>query len=427
MSSIRPFDSSPDFARAEDMRDPLRDVRDRFHRPIGPGGNPLIYFTGHSLGLQPLDVVEYVDEVICAWQDLGVDAHFRGENPWLHYMDQLSVHMAAIVGARSSEITFMNALTVNIHVLLASFYRPSSTRFKVLMERDAFPSDRYAVRSHLRLRGVDPDEAIVTLSPRPGEVLLRQEDIETTIQTLGQSIALIFLGGLNYSTGQLLDMEAIARTARESGCIVGFDLAHAAGNVRLRLHDWDVDFSVWCTYKYLNSGPGSPGGVFVHERHASDKDLPALRGWWGQSIDDRFKMLDDFVPARGAVAFQVSNPSILSLAPLRASLEQIDNAGFDRMLEKSAWLTAYLEYLILDRLSDSVQILTSTSQEERGAQLSIHIPDGRSTFEYVRSHGVSCDWREPGVIRMAPVPLYNSFVDVYTAVDILADAIEKTK
>jgi len=421
------FETSLDFARSEDARDPLRHFPDRFHVPVATNGEPVVYLTGNSLGLQPIAAERHVVRAVRAWAEHGVQAHFIGADPWLHFGAPLNHSMASIVGASASEVTLMNALTVNLHVLMASFYRPAGLRFRILMERDAFPSDRYAVRSHVRHRDIDPDDAVIVLGPRPGEATLRHEDIDSVIRERGEEIALVLFGGLNYYTGELLDIGAITRAARRQGCTVGFDLAHAAGNVPLRLHDWDVDFAAWCTYKYLNAGPGAPGGIFVHARHASDASLPALQGWWGQAIEDRFQMLDEYVAAPGAGAYEISNPPILSLAPLRASLDLIEEAGFTRMVEKSRRLTGYLEYLIRARLGDSVKVLTPTDPERRGAQLSVLIPGGRPVFDALSRGGVSCDWREPDVIRMSPVPLYNRFEDVYRAVDRLEAAIESTR
>ena len=421
MNRLPPFESSPAFASEEDRRDPLGIFRDRFHLPLGADGAPIIYFTGNSLGLQPVGAEAHVLEILEAWKTRGLDGHFSGPSPWLNYCEDLNSKVSVLVGADSTETVLMNALTVNVHFLMASFYNPSAARYKVLVEQDAFPSDRYAIRSHVEWRGCDPEHAILVLRPRGDETLLRTEDILTVIAESGSEIALVLLGGLNYYTGQLLDMEEITRAAHEAGCVVGFDLAHAAGNVALNLHDWNVDFAAWCTYKYLNAGPGSPGCIFVHARHSADSNFPALHGWWGQNIADRFRMLDNFAPARGALAFQISNPALLSTAPLKASLELFEEAGFPAILEKSRRLTGYFEYLLKTRIGEKATVITPGDPDHRGAQLSIRIHGGRDVFETLKSRGVSCDWREPGIIRMAPVPLYNSYSDVFQAVEALDD------
>ncbi len=421
--STQSYDPSSDFAKEEDGRDPLGIFRDQFHIPVDETGKPLIYFAGNSLGLQPVGARAHVLEILEAWKTRGVDGHFSGPSPWLEYCDDLNTFMSVLVGADSTEVVLMNALTVNLHVLMATFYRPSTDRYKVLVEQDAFPSDRYAIHSHVEWNGGDPEKSIWVLRPREGETLLRAEDTLKVIEESGSEIALVLLGGLNYYTGQVLDMEEITRVAKGAGCVVGFDLAHAAGNVDLQLHDWDVDFAAWCTYKYLNGGPGSPGSIFIHSRYATDSNLPALRGWWGQDTSDRFRMLDEYVPARGAQSFQISNPALLSTAPLKASLDLFDEAGFPAILEKSRRLTGYLEFLLEKRIGGRAKIITPKNPEQRGAQLSIRIDGGRTVFETLKSLGVSCDWREPGVIRMAPVPLYNSYLDVFNAVNALDEAL----
>jgi len=423
--STRLFNPSQEFATEEDGLDPLRQFRDCFHIPEGESGEPLIYFSGNSLGLQSVDARSDVLEILETWKTRGADGHFSGPSPWLNYCDDLNRIMSVLVGADSTEVALMNALTVNLHVLMPAFYRPSTDRFKVLIERDAFPSDRYAIHSQVKWHGYDPEDALIVLHPREDESLLRTEDILKVIDESGSEIALVLLGGLNYYTGQLLPMEEITSAAKGAGCTVGFDLAHAAGNVELRLHDWDVDFAAWCTYKYLNGGPGSPGAIFVHDRHALDSSRPALRGWWGQDIADRFRMLDDYEPAPGAGAFQISNPALLSTAPLKASLDLFERAGFAAILEKSRRLTGYLEYLLETRVANRAKIITPGNLNDRGAQLSIRIDGGRDVFETLKSRGVACDWREPGVLRMAPVPLYNSYEDIFSAVNALDDALSK--
>lgn len=420
----RAFDLSRDFALRADEHDGLREFTDAYHIPVGPDGEALIYFSGNSLGLQAKGAETLVREVMCAWRERAVNAHSEGDSPWLYYCDSLDENMARIVGAETSEVVLMNALTVNLHVLLASFYKPTSDRYKILIERDAFPSDKYAVASQARWHGYDPKQAVIQLNPIGGEDLLHTSEIIKFIEEHGAAIALVLIGGVNYYTGQFFEMAEIARAAQAAGCVCGFDLAHAAGNVPLQLHDWGVDFAAWCTYKYLNAGPGGPGGLFVHSKHADNPELPALRGWWGQELGIRFQMLDEYEAAQGAAAWQISNPSVLSLAPLRASLDHFSEAGFDRLISKSRRLTSYLEYLITERIGSSVGIITPNDAHRRGAQLSIRIKnEARGVFDMLIAQGVLCDWREPGVIRMSPVPLYNTYMDVFRAVDILEDAM----
>ena len=339
---------SPDesFALALDADDELAAFRSRFHIPTDGEGRELIYFVGHSLGLQPRSVRAAIEAELSAWANLGVDAHFRGSLPWTQYGEALAPLLASVVGANEDEVILMNALTVNLHHMMISFYRPDAKRFKILMEEHAFPSDRYAVASQCVLHGYDPASTIITVRARPGEHTLRDEDIESVIQERGSEIALVLLGGVNYYTGQLFDLERIARAGRNAGCVVGFDLAHAAGNVELKLHDWDVDFAVWCCYKYLNSGPGSLSGCFVHERHFADHDIPRLKGWWGEGLSKRFQMHGSFEPMHGAGGWQISNPNVLSLASICASLTLFHEAGLDELRQKQRRLTSYVEYLL---------------------------------------------------------------------------------
>ena len=417
------FESARKNALKLDEEDSLRSFRDRFHRPLDAKGRPRLYFTGNSLGLQPRNAEASLMEVLQAWRSLGGDGHFRGNLPWTKYHDGLIASMAGIMGARQSEITIMNALTVNLHLMLAAFYRPTAERFRILIEKDAFPSDQYAVAAQARWHGLDPSEAILCLNPRPGENTIRTEDTIEFIGRHGPEIAVLLLGGINYYTGQFFELGPITAAARRQGIIVGYDLAHAAGNVPLSLHDWNVDFAVWCTYKYLNAGPGSPGGVFVHERHDSNDELTRLAGWWGHDRSSRFQMPDTFLPIPGAEGWQVSNPSIPGLALLRASLDVFDEADFNRITKKGRRLTAYFEFLLRERLADRVEIVTPLDPDQRGAQLSIRIRDGRIVFERLEARHIGCDWREPDVIRAAPVPLYNSFEDVWEFVDALVTAM----
>jgi kynureninase len=408
------FESSEDFAIAMDSRDPLASYRERFHFPHTEHGERCIYLCGHSLGLQPKAVGEYVEQELTAWAQLGVEGHFRAKRPWIPYHRLLTDQTASLVGARPDEIVVMNSLTVNLHLMMVSFYRPTSQRHKILIERGAFPSDQYAVKSQLRFHGFDPASSLLELSPRPGESCMRDEDIESLIEEQGSSIALILLGGVNYSTGQVFDLARITNTGHRNGCVVGFDLAHAAGNLSLQLHDWGPDFAVWCSYKYLNGGPGCVAGCFVHDRHSRAFERPRFAGWWGHEEKTRFQMGPDFQPTRGAEGWQLSNPPILELAALRASMGIFHDAGMERLRAKSELLTGYLEFLLDHHDSPKFSSITPREPNRRGAQLSLRISHrGRSLCEALASAGVIGDWREPDIFRVAPVPLYNSFQDVH--------------
>lgn len=413
------FRTDAAFAQEMDDADPLASYRGRFHIPETRDGRPCIYFCGNSLGLQPQGVEAAVLQALQDWKTMGVEGHFHARTPWLPYHELLTRPLANLVGARPIEVVAMNSLTVNLHLMMTSFYRPTPERHKILIESNAFPSDRYAVASQIQYHGFDPLHSLVTLEPRAGETILRTPDIEQRIAEEGESIALILIGGVQYYTGQYFDMERIARAGRASGCTVGFDLAHAVGNVPLKLHDWDVDFACWCSYKYLNAGPGSVAGCFVHERHANRTDLPRLQGWWGHDKQTRFRMGPDFRAISGAEGWQLSNPPIFALAPVKSSLEIFDEAGMDALRGKSLKLTGYLEFLLDALRTDAFSILTPRDPAQRGCQLSIVLKrDGRRAFEALQAAGVVCDWREPDCIRVAPVPLYNSFVDVYRFADI---------
>jgi len=394
-----------------DASDPLAKFRASFHFPEGT--DP-IYFTGNSLGLMPKKAREYVDQELDDWARLAVEAHLHAKNPWLPYHEFLTEPMARVVGALPSETVVMNGLTVNLHLLLVSFYRPTRERHKIVIERGAFPSDHYAVESQIKFHGFDPAVSLVELTPREGESTLRTEDIVDAIESDGPSIALVMLGGVNYYTGQAFEMKTITAAGHKAGAVVGFDLAHAAGNLELRMHDWDVDFACWCSYKYLNGGPGAVAGIFVHERHANSFDLPRLAGWWGNNKQTRFLMGPDFECLPGAEGWQLSNPPILQMAALRASLELFDEAGMTALREKSERLTGYLESLIDEIGDERIEIITPRDPQQRGCQLSIRVKDvGLGLLEDLSKHGVFADWREPDVIRVAPTPLYNSFDDVY--------------
>ena len=386
-----------------------------------PDGEDCIYFCGHSLGLQPKRVREYVEQELKDWELLGVEAHFRGRNPWWTYHRLLREQMARVVGGLPHEVVAMNSLTANLHLMMVSFYRPTPQRHKIVIEGSAFPSDQYAIKSQIKFHGFEPSTSLVELAPREGESLIRDEDFLALIEREGDSIALVLPGGVNYSTGQAFDLAAISRAGRAKGCVVGFDLAHAAGNVRLQLHDWDVDFAVWCSYKYLNGGPGSVGGCFVHERHAQEFDVPRFAGWWGHDEQTRFRMAPDFQPMTGAEGWQLSNPSILAMAALRASLDVFDRAGMDAIREKSVRLTGYAEYQLDQLGSPKFSIITPRNRERRGAQLSLRLPqDGRAICDRLAAKGVLCDFREPDVLRFAPAPLYCSYDDVFRFVERFA-------
>jgi kynureninase len=414
------------FAQQQDQNDPLHHFRDKFYFPQ-VNKQDAIYFCGNSLGLQPKSAQMYIDNEMYKWANLAVEGHFKGEEPWFNYHELLAAGAARVVGAKESEVVIMNQLTVNLHLMLVSFYRPEGKRFKIITEAGAFPSDQYALETQTRFHGYNPDEAIVELYPREGEFTLRTEDILQAIKDNTDELALVMMGGINYYTGQVFDMEAITKAGHESGAIVGFDLAHAAGNIPVKLHDWNVDFAVWCTYKYLNSGPGGTSGVFVHERHANNPDLPRFAGWWGHDASSRFQMKKGFIPMPGAAGWQLSNAQILPLAVHRASLELFDEAGMDNMRAKSEKLTGYLEFLINDVHvgKDVLEMITPTDPKARGCQISILVKkNARELFNKLMEAGIIVDYREPNVIRVAPTPLYNSFEEVFLFSEILHKTLE---
>lgn len=423
------FQASEDFAIAMDECDPLRDYRERFLLPKSASGEDCVYLCGHSLGLQPKKAALYIEQELKDWAQLGVEGHFRATNPWMPYHRLLAEQTAALVGAKPIEVVVMNSLTVNLHLMMVSFYRPTPARHKIVVERGAFPSDQYAVKSQIRFHGFDPTSSLIELSPLPGEFCLRDQELQSQIEHSGDEIALILLGGVNYATGQAFDMAGITRAGHARGCVVGFDLAHATGNLQLRLHDCGPDFAVWCSYKYLNGGPGSVAGCFVHERHARSFELPRLAGWWGHNEDSRFEMGPNFQPMSGAEGWQLSNPSIISMAVLRSSMNIFLEAGMERLRDKSVMLTGYLEFLLnegpLNRnKSASFSIVTPQEKERRGAQLSIRIPqNGRALCGRLTQEGIIGDWREPDTFRVAPVPLYNSYRDVFQFVRHFSDAV----
>ncbi len=410
-------------ARALDETDPLRHFRQEFHLPTDASGEPLIYFCGHSLGLQPRSAVEYVQQELSKWQTQGVEGHFAEPRPWVAYHKLLKPALAHIVGAQEQEVVAMNNLTTNLHLMLVSFYRPTAQRYKILMEAEAFPSDHYVVESQLRYHGYDPEEATVKLRPRAGETTLRTEEIIEAVQD--PAVALLLWPGVQYYTGQWFDLPAIVAAAQQSGVVAGLDLAHAVGNVPLRLHDWNVDFAVWCSYKYLNAGPGNTGGVFVHERYAHDASLPRFAGWWGHDEEARFRMQPGFQPMPGADGWQLSNVNVLSLAAQRAALALTKQAGMTALRRKSVLLTGFLEECLRRHglLDGPVHLVTPRDPEARGCQLSLTVAGGKRVFDALTRAGVVADWREPNVIRVAPVPLYNTFVEVYRFGALLEQAL----
>ena len=411
------------YAREADAADPLRDFRREFLFPQHEGRD-VLYFTGNSLGLQPKGAAVILQEELEDWAQYGVEGHFQARRPWYSYHELFSESLARIVGAKPKEVVAMNGLTTNLHLLLVSFYRPEGRRRKILCEERPFPSDTYAMASQIAFHGGDPDQDLVEMRPRKGEHTLRTEDIEARIAELGDELALVLFGGVNFYTGQAFDLEAITRAGHAAGALVGFDLAHAAGNIPLKLHDGGVDFACWCSYKYLNSGPGSVAGAFVHERHLGT-DLPRFAGWWGHDKDERFKMERTFKPMPTAEAWQLSNAPVFSMAPHRASLDLFDRAGMDALVAKSRRLTAFLEAVIDQVASDTgkqLEIITPRDPDQRGCQLSVVLHgEGRALFDELTRRGVVADWREPNVIRLAPVPLYNGFQDVWRFGEVLEE------
>ena len=412
------------FAEQQDRADPLAKMRDAFRIPTRTDGTEHVYFCGHSLGLQPKAVGQVVQEELDSWAQRAVDGHFESSRPWLNYHERFAPSLARLVGAQPLEVVAMNTLTVNLHLMLATFYRPTHERPKILIEKHAFSSDRYAVASQVRLHGFDPGTAMLEIAPRAGEEAVRTEDVLALIEREGAQIATVMLPGVQFLNGQRYDLHPIARQARRRGCRVGFDLAHAIGNVPLQLHDSGADFAVWCHYKYLNAGPGAVGGCFVHERHARDFDLVRLAGWWGHDKTSRFAMPHEFRPLPGAEGWQISNLPILAAAPLLASLPLFDAAGLPALRAKSLQLTGYLETLLRTQLAEAVTILTPADPEARGCQLSLRLQrssaDARKVFAALAAAGFTGDWREPDVIRVAPIPLYNTFAEVWDFVAMLA-------
>ncbi len=422
------FINSLEFARQCDANDALKDFREQFYFPQHNDKNTL-YFTGNSLGLQPKKTSEYVNQELKDWASLGVEGHFKKDTGWFGYHELLRESTARLVGALPHEVVVMNQLTVNLHLLLVTFYRPTKQRYKIICEAGAFPSDRYALQSQVKFHGFNAADALIELKPRAGEYLLREEDILKAIKDCGDELAVLMMGGLNYYSGQVFDMQTIAKAVHDVGAYAGFDLAHAAGNIKLNLHDWNLDFACWCSYKYLNTGPGGVAGVFIHEQHATNKALPRFAGWWGNDPETRFQMLHDFDPVASADAWQLSNAPILPMAALRASMEIFDKAGMDALTKKSLMLTGFLQFVIQDILEKKnnqslIDIITPFDKQQQGCQLSLIIKQkGKKVFDTLTESGVIADWREPDVLRIAPVPLYNSFEDVYRFGEELEKAI----
>ena len=422
------YQNTLEFAQSKDQSDPLKEFRNEFNFPK-VNGKQVIYFTGNSLGLQPKKSAEAVEKELTNWAELAVEGHFYAETPWWDYHKIHKEISADLVGAKESEVVVMNTLSVNIHLLMVSFYRPTQERYKILCEAKAFPSDQYILETQAKHHGFDPDETIIEVGPREEEHLLRTEDFLQAIEDHGDELALLMIGGVNYYTGQRLDMQTITAAAKAKGIVVGWDLAHAAGNVELELHNWDVDFASWCTYKYLNSGPGSLSGVFVHEKHGTNPELNRFAGWWGYDQDTRFLMEKGFKPMKGADGWQLSNAPILGIAPHLPALEQFQRAGKKNLFAKRDDITAYLEFVLgcISEESESVsfEVLTPKNPAERGTQLSVFIHGkGREVFEYLMKEGVIVDWREPNVIRCAPVPLYTSYEDIFRFGQVLKAAVK---
>jgi kynureninase len=418
------FSADEQFALQLDSEDPLRHFRQKFHLPLGKDDKPLIYFAGNSLGLMPKAARAIVEEELDDWAKLGVDAHHAASTPWYTYHEALREPTARLVGAKPLEVICMNSLTVNLHLMMATFYRPARSRFRILMEEPAFPSDTYAIKTQIAHHGLDPRDALILARPRKNEFIIKAEDIIDLIEKDAGQLAVVMLAGVNFFTGQLFDIEKITAAARKRGIVVGFDLAHAVGNVPLTLHDWNVDFAVWCSYKYLNAGPGAVAGAFVHERHATDRKLPRLAGWFGNDPNTRFRLHlePEFIPVASADGWQISNPPIFSMAPLRASLAIFDEArGMEPLRAKSIKLTGYLEFLLTEIGSRKFSVITPRNSDERGCQLSILAHEHpKELLKELESAGVKCDFREPNVIRVPPTPLYNTFHEVWRFAKILA-------
>ncbi|WP_288370205.1 kynureninase [uncultured Algoriphagus sp.] len=415
------------FAQEMDQNDPLRKFREHFFFPK-VNGQEALYFCGNSLGLQPKSVKDYLNKELNNWAEMAVDGHFHGEDAWYHIRKKSKPALAEILGAQEHEVVAMNNLTVNLHLLMVTFYQPTKERYKILIEAGAFPSDQYMLESQVKWHGLDPETTIIEIKPREGEHTLRTEDIVAEIKRHGKELALVNMAGLQYYSGQLFDMKAITKAAHEVGALAGFDLAHAVGNAPLSLHDWEVDFATWCSYKYLNSGPGNVSGIYIHEKYAERPDLPRFAGWWGHDEAQRFLMEKGFIPMFGADGWQLANSNVLALAAHQASLDIFHEAGIKNLRKKSELLTGYLEFLIREISGESgiLEIITPENPSERGCQLSLLIHQGgKAVFDEWYQHGVVGDWRNPNVIRLAPTPLYNSFMDVFRFAKILEQSLNK--
>ena len=421
------FQNTLDFAIEQDNKDPLQEVRSEFHIPQ-VNGKDSIYYTGNSLGLQPKTTAQYIQNELDDWAKYGVEGHFEARKPWFAYHEQFAAPIAKIVGGLPEEVVVMNNLTVNLNLLMVTFYRPTSKRFKIICEAKAFPSDQYAIEMQVRHHGLNPDDAIIEIAPRNGEHLIHHEDIIEAINHAGDQLALVIMGGVNYYTGQVFDMESIADAAHQVGAFCGFDLAHGVGNIELELHKWNIDFACWCSYKYMNSGPGGVSGVFINEKHCKNTSLPRFAGWWGHDKSSRFLMEKGFQPIPTAEAWQMSNAPVITMAAHKASVDIFDRIGMKALRNKSIAMTDYLEFVINDISANSekanFEIITPKNHKDRGCQLSIHAHgQGKSLFDNLTKQGVIADWREPNVIRIAPVPLYNSFQDAYLFGQALKNAI----
>jgi kynureninase len=421
----KPITMDLDFAKNLDKQCSMSHFRNRFHLPKMDSGEPYIYFCGNSLGLQPVTVSKFINEELDAWKKYGVEGHFHAKRPWINYHEFLTQYSAEIVGALAKEVVVMNSLSVNLHLLMTSFYRPNVKKKKILIEHNAFPSDRYAVQSQLKFHGNHPIYDLIILQPDDGATI-STDSILDSLHRHGDEIAMVLIGGVNYYSGQAFNMEVITKKAHEFNCLVGFDLAHGAGNLKLKLHDWGVDFAAWCGYKYLNGGPGAPSGVFIHERHLGKTDIPRLEAWWGHDKSTRFQMPDEFIPIDTAEAWQLSNPPIMAMAPLLASLEIFHEAGMDNLVAKSFLIINYIEELILSELNDRIRIITPPNTNDRGCQLSLSLLNPiPNIMDKLHDVGIIADWREPDVIRIAPVPLYNTFADCFEFVKRLKNILNE--
>ncbi|KAB2810306.1 kynureninase [Phaeocystidibacter luteus] len=424
MSSL----TSRDFALQSDANDSLSSLRQKFHIPQHNGAD-VMYFTGNSLGLQPVDAKKYIDEELEDWKNLGVEGHVHARRPWMPYHENFTKSLARLVGSKPEEVVAIGTLTNNLHLLMVSFYRPTESRFKILCEAKAFPSDQYALASQARFHGFDPKEAIIEVSPREGEHTIREEDIHEIIEREGDSIAMMMIGGVNYYTGQVFDMNSLTKFARAKGITVGWDLAHGIGNIELKLHEWDVDFAAWCSYKYLNSGPGSIAGIYIHERHHGQRDIPRFEGWWGHDKGSRFAMPDQFEPIPTAEAWQLSNVPVLAMAAHRASLDLFDHVDLAELRARGRKLSNYLREVLLEvaeLTGREIEIITPANEAQSGCQVSVLFPGlGKDLFDKLLAAGVIADWREPHVIRMAPVPMYSSFEDIYRFGETLLNVLKE--